>query len=177
MRTTASLLAALLVGCTSQADDDFWRAEPPCYIDADGDGYGSPRATTASGGDCGDAAGEVLLGADCDDTSAAIHPGATEIPDDWIDGNCDGLESVSCMPDRDGDGYGAPPLQIEEDGDCDEANLRPAWDFVDCDDSDADVNIGSPEIPEDGIDQDCDGVDAPRCYYDGDRDGFGAGDG
>ena len=53
-------------------------------------------------------------------------------------------------PDSDGDGF-----DIDED----------------CDDDDA--SPGAPEIPNDGIDQDCDGSD-PVVFADTDGDGFTA---
>ena len=42
---------------------------------------------------------------------------------------------------------------------------------TDCDDSDATIYPGAPEVIVDGIDQDCDGGDA--CYADADQDGYG----
>ena len=179
VRIFAFALAAALVGCPAEDDSDFSRTAADgvlCHEDLDGDGFGYTVPFNDLDGVCS-GPGEATNGDDCDDSDPTRHPDAPEIPDDWIDQNCDGVESVSCMPDRDGDGVGGLPLQIEEDGDCDEADLHPTWDFVDCDDTDASVNPGAPEIPDDGVDQDCDGFDAPRCYYDGDEDGFGAGDG
>ena len=174
MRSIQLLLAVLLLGCPADPDP----VDPgPCHFDSDGDGFGHPADHEPTGAQCGDGPGEVVDGSDCDDGDAGVHPDAVEVPDDWFDQNCDGLESISCMPDRDGDGYGAPPNVVEEDGDCEEPELRPTWDFVDCDDEDAAIHTGAEEIPEDGIDQDCDGADAPLCFYDGDQDGYGAGAG
>jgi len=44
----------------------------------------------------------------------------------------------------------------------------------DCDDQDDLVYPGAPEVPGDGIDQDCSGADAADCFADLDGDGYGS---
>lgn len=107
-----------------------------CYVDNDGDGFGSTSVVASLDLDCTDA-GEADNSADCDDNTTDISPGAVEIPYDGIDQDCD---PSTADDDLDGDGYGV------SDGDCDDAN--------------PDRNPGATDIPDDGIDQDCDGEDA-----------------
>jgi hypothetical protein len=56
------------------------------YVDADGDGYGSPAATTQA---CSTPPGYAPTSADCDDAASSTHPGAGESCD-GVDQNCDG---------------------------------------------------------------------------------------
>lgn len=77
-------------------------------------------------------------GSDCNDHSAAIHPGALDIPNDKIDQNCDGHDAI----DADHDGVDAPP------------------DGADCNDASPSVHPGAKDVPGDGVDQDCNGKDA-----------------
>jgi len=86
--------------------------------DADGDGISAP--------------------ADCNDKDASIKPGATDVPDDGIDQNCDGADAVN--NDKDGDGF--PKTS-------------------DCDDLNASVRPGAVEVPGNAADEDCDGLAAP----------------
>ncbi len=100
----------------------------------------------------GDGTNDVF---DCAPNDASIHPGASEACDQ-IDNNCNGAidEGVTATwyADRDGDGFGSP-----EDT---QFTCAPAADFVansgDCDDADARVHEGAPELC-DGKDSDCNG--------------------
>ena len=59
------------------------------YADVDGDGYGNNNSTTTS---CnGVPTGYTTQAGDCNDTSATAYPGATEICNNGIDDNCDGI--------------------------------------------------------------------------------------
>ncbi|MDW7773947.1 MAG: putative metal-binding motif-containing protein [Desulfobulbaceae bacterium] len=129
----------------------FCPDEPGC-TDNDGDTY------AIEGGDCGPV--------DCDDTDAAINPGAVENCNDGFDNNCNGLiddqdpAAVGCevCTDSDLDGYAV------EGGNCGP---------VDCDDSDAGINPGAADIPNNGIDENCDGADSvDTSILDNDGDGF-----
>ncbi len=138
-----------------------------CWIDdldQDGDTYTTlegaeysllglvePFCQTEAETDCLDYSDDITVTGN----PAEIKPGATEVPYDGIDQDCDGFDEC----DVDGDTYDA-----EECG------------GLDCDDSNAEIRPGAPdaEAAADGIDNDCDGfVDSP----DRDGDGFGINDG
>ncbi len=128
----------------------------PCAIDAGGvdlncDGQlGGTTPTVDNDGD-GDVAG-----ADCNDMDPTIFHGATELVGDEVDSNCDGLEF--CHADSDHDGHGdANTLLNSADSDC--ADMGESYNDDDCKDSDPMVHPGSFDVPGNGVDDDCDGIE------------------
>lgn len=109
---------------------------------------------------------------DCDDADADIHSGATEVPYDDVDQDCDGQDLV----DVDGDGSDA---EIADGADCDDASaaIHPGADEVYYDDVDNDCDPATVDDDQDGdgetVGTDCDDVEpavsstAPEVYYDG----------
>ncbi len=164
--------------CNGLVDDDATDLAT-WYADADGDGFGTMATTQES---CAPPAGYVDNGDDCDDTSAAAHPGGTEICD-GLDNDClNGVDDdaavdiLTLYADADGDGFGdaadtATSCSVDP-GYADRAG--------DCDDEDGAVNPGATETCNDR-DDDCNGrvddgppSDASTWYADGDGDGFGS---
>ena len=139
--------------CGNFRDDDCVGGDVRCRQnceDNDLDGFG---------------VGSGCAGQDCDDRDATINPWQTEVCGDNIDQDCNGRDRAcpeDCV-DRDLDGFG------EGDG---------CW-GQDCNDRDANINPAAREIPDDMIDQDCNGRDlmlAANCL-DVDEDGHGEGPG
>lgn len=155
------------------------------YADADGDGYGDPRAGANV---CADA-GYVDDATDCEDAHASAHPGGAEVCDpENVDEDCDGA-----VDDRDPDATGQTVFYADQDDDehgiatetrlaCD-AGIGWASTSDDCDDTQAHIHPGRDELCDDaGVDEDCDGlIDAADpssqadWYPDLDGDGFGSG--
>ena len=105
---------------------------------------------------------------DCDDSNPAINPSAIEICD-GLDNDCDGMidEGVvtNFYPDNDGDGYGTLEGGISA---C-SIPLGFSDNSLDCNDADANINPDAMEIPNNGIDENCDGQ---LGMVDSDMDGF-----
>ncbi|MFT4626463.1 MAG: hypothetical protein ACI8PZ_005140 [Myxococcota bacterium] len=89
---------------------------------------------------------------------------------DCLDPDCDGECPEWCIDGRDNDGDGLVDLddpQCDEDGDGFAPESRGG---EDCNDRAPGTNPGAEDICEDGIDQDCDGVDDLCIFYRGSYD-------
>lgn len=75
---------------------------------------------------------------DCNDKDRSINPGATDVPDDGIDQNCDQADAQ--VLDRDGDGFNKD---------------------VDCDDADKNSFPNGREVLGNAADENCDGFAPP----------------
>ncbi|MFH1468469.1 MAG: MopE-related protein, partial [Pseudomonadota bacterium] len=135
-------------------DADTW------YADTDGDGYGDASLPQAA---CSQPSGHEATSTDCDDGDPAIHPGAEELCD-GVDNDCSGVvdddpvDGETWYADADGDGYGDAASAQRT---CSQPSGTVA-DATDCDDAHDTAYPGSTatEVPFDGVDQDCDGIDA-----------------
>jgi hypothetical protein len=143
------------------------------YRDADGDGYGNLNDSISA---TNQPAGYVINHTDCNDSSAAIHPGATEICN-GVDDNCNGQidEGVKTTYyyDADGDSYGSTATSTQA---CSVPNGY-VTDHTDCNDSNAAIHPGATELC-DGVDNNCSGQIDEGCntttfYRDADGDGYG----
>ena len=154
-------------GCGDGGFSSWW------YEDADGDGFGIYESRIQ---DENQPQGYVNNTDDCDDTNAAIYPGATEVPDNAIDEDCNGLFAITFYKDTDNDGFGDSAA-----GTAFEVNLGDSApegfsaNNGDCDDSNDMINPLVDEIVGNDIDDNCDGlVDEYEIYLDEDGDGYGS---
>jgi hypothetical protein len=165
--------------CDGTVDNNTALDAATWYNDGDGDGYGDASSTALA---CDAPTGHVADNTDCDDSTAATHPGATEVCD-GIDNNCNGdadsdaTDASTWYLDYDGDGYGGTAVSATACA----APLLHVADNTDCDDLDATSYPGAPEVC-DSADNDCDGltddddtdVTNPATWYaDTDSDGYG----
>ncbi len=97
--------------CDEEVDEDavdqtLW------FLDADGDGYGSPSTQFEA---CEAFSNAVDNDGDCDDSNEAINPSATEVCGDDLDNDCDGepgdciVQGILSTDDADATVYGTRP--------------------------------------------------------------------
>jgi hypothetical protein len=145
-----------------------------CFEDHDGDGWGDDEEPDDDGCRRAD---RVNRSGDCEDRDPTVHPGMIDIAYDGKDQNCSGDDAILCLDpadDGDGDGWpgpGAGVVSVDGDSCEDEGYASPK--NPDCDDNHLGINPGQDEVPGDGVDQNCNGVDAIACYEDADLDGHG----
>lgn len=149
---------------TEDCDDDDATvgAAAIWYADADGDGFGDASDSTLL---CVETLGYASNAADCDDADPAVNPDAAETCDDAdTDENCNGLADDG---DTSASGQRTWYEDADGDGSCGSAAVTACDPPVgacssteDCDDDNAAAYPGAEEIADDGVDQDCDGVDA-----------------
>jgi hypothetical protein len=60
------------------------------YQDLDNDGYGNPNVVVSA---CSANPGYVAVSGDCNDNNAQVYPGATEVPANGVDEDCNGLDA------------------------------------------------------------------------------------
>ncbi|MFT3772446.1 MAG: MopE-related protein [Minicystis sp.] len=158
--------------CDGVADEGL---QITSFLDADGDGYGTPSASVKG---CYVPPGYVTNALDCNDFDAAFKPGAPELCD-GLDNDCNGilddgagLPSATFYADLDGDGFGDPSTTVPA------CAAPPGYVAIggDCDDLDASVHPNAAEIC-DGLDNNCNGVADEGVtsifYADADNDGYG----
>ncbi|MCA9493111.1 MAG: hypothetical protein KC621_24440 [Myxococcales bacterium] len=114
-----------------------------CYVDADGDGYGTDAETTVTSTAGCAGANESTTADDCDDTTDTVSPGRTEVSGNDVDEDC--LDGPLC-PTGDADG----------DGLCDSVDECPLAD--DGTDLDGDGIVAACDPNDDDVDSDDDGL-------------------
>ncbi|MFC4722125.1 MopE-related protein [Geojedonia litorea] len=118
------------------------------YQDNDGDGYGTTVVVQSTNSSPG--AGESSNLLDCNDSDPSINPGATDVVANGVDENCDGM--FQWYQDNDGDGYGTTVVVQSTNS---SPGAGESSNSLDCNDSDPSINPGMSEVPNNGIDDDC----------------------
>ena len=87
--------------------------------------------------------GRSTVDTDCNDADNTIYPGAAEVPDDAIDQDCDGFDTVTCFVDGDLDTFGGTTTTTSADGDCVDSGESTV--DTDCDDTDNTIYPARPK--------------------------------
>ena len=139
--------------CDDGVDNDCMGGDVRCGADVDGDGV-----TEADG--------------DCDDNDPNVNPNRAEEPYNGKDDDCD---PETRDEDIDEDGFPTDCdrfcAMVEDMADCQERCE------VDCDDRARHIRPDARDVPENGVDEDCDGEDAAFSGDDMDGDGVSDADG
>ena len=148
--------------CDGAIDGDDAVDRPSWYPDGDGDGFGVTAEAVVS---CEAPDGYVAKSGDCDDDDKDINPFAEELCGNAVDENCNGelddhgaADAQAWYKDQDGDGYGSgspvyhcgPPFEgpyVNKGGDCDDSDDTVYPDST------------TEEVPDDEVDQNCNGSD------------------
>ena len=122
------------------------------YDDYDQDGDGFVATVHAGLSTDGVEGSGMLPDGDCNDEDSGSYPNAPDVWYDGVDSDCDGRDDY----DQDEDGYVSQEYFGLATENVDGSGFLPGGD---CADLDPDRNPGVEEILDDGIDQNCDGVD------------------
>ena len=91
MRFKCTVALSLLTGCSNKSQSNEEPLSATITESADEGASGSQSSGDANATD-DDSDGYSESQGDCDDTDPQIHPGASELPDDGIDQDCDGID-------------------------------------------------------------------------------------
>jgi hypothetical protein len=106
--------------CDGAIDDGL--PTTPRWTDGDGDGFGAGPPLPE---DCHPApAGTAPVDGDCDDGDAAVYPGATDLPNDGQDADCDGGDGPAPDPNDPADPVAETPWVWGGGGGCGCATTR-----------------------------------------------------
>ena len=142
------------------------------YLDEDGDGFAGEVSVES----CTQPSDNYyLVSTDCNDSSSSTSPIASEMCD-GVDNNCNGriddaigenINGNTYYFDLDNDGFGVFTESIQA------CFPQPGYveNYGDCNDYEPTIYPLSEELPGDGVDQDCNGIEL--CFVDEDGDGFG----